>query len=422
MSYIMFSIVLLMVGKDTFQLGDPYVMRGGAQILALLVAIGALLYRPPRQIFSRYWPLVGYVGSMLLTSVQSSMPTFVILQIGSLVAILLFSIAYFDVGTARKEREAALVRGVIGVYLCAALASLVIAKFAPGIAYETLYAGDAYGNESRFRGLFSKSAMMGAAGGLLVGAAWYGVKSHSLRILIAAPGAICMALTVSRTFWLATVVSGIITAWYYHPSRMKLILQGLVVTLLLGAIGLAANMTLNHKTIENTFRLHTITTLTGRVDLWERGLRALEYRPWLGYGFTFGSEGLQQKKAGIGSSSQQDARKIAKVSLHNGYMQSFLDSGIVGTFFYASTIVLAIFRFIRHDFHREYPVSFYCILFLALANCGESIIYSASVFHSVLFWMLAAFALGLKERRIHRLPKKRPMLLNEGRAQETTVT
>ena len=130
----MFAIVLLMIGKDTFQFGDPYYMRGAAQIVALLVAIALLIYRPPRQLVQRYWPLIGYVGSMILTSIQSSIPYFVLLQIGSLGAMLLFAVAYFE-GNDRTAREKALVRSVIGIYLCAALASLIIAKFASNIAY-----------------------------------------------------------------------------------------------------------------------------------------------------------------------------------------------------------------------------------------------------------------------------------------------
>lgn len=411
MPYVMFSIVVLMIGKDTFQLGDPYFMRGGAQILALLVAIGALVYRPPVSIFSRYWPLLGYMGSMLLTSIQSSIPTFVILQIGSLGAILLFAIAYFD-EKHRVNREAAMIKSVIGVYFCTALASLVVAKFASDIAYETLYAGDNYGNELRFRGLFSKSAMMGAAGGILVGSAWFGIRNPIFRLLIIVPGLICMGLTLSRTFWLATFGAGAVTAWYYHPSRAKFFLHGTGVILLLAIALGGAKIAFNQKEISHALRTHTITNLTGRVDIWERGLRALENRPWFGYGFTFGSEGLQAAKNVHGGGHKQDARTIAKISLHNGYMQSFLDSGIIGTAFYVATIVISIVRLIKWDKERRFPSAFYCLTFLVIANFGESIIYSASVFHSVLFWLLAAFSLGLKETKRMRVSGSRSMLLD----------
>ena len=404
MSFVMLLVIVLMVGKDTFQLGDPYYMRGAAQVLALLVAVVVLFSKPPGHAFRRYWPVMGYVLCLLLTSTQSSSPSFVLLQIGSLCSMLLLAVAYFGHGEI-DSRYRIFIWSVIGIYFCVSLASLIVAKIIPGIAYESLYAGDAYGDEIRFRGLFSKSAMMSAAAGLLIGVAWFNVKSVVGRVVLILPGLICIALTLSRTFWIATVAAGVLTSWYYYPFRRKLVIQWICVAVLVTIAAFALNLTVTKKSVSDALRLNSITTLSGRTDLWQRGLRALEYRPLLGYGLTLGSEGLQQKKNGIDTPDINDARKVARASLHNGYMQSVLDSGVIGTLFYLLVITIAFFRFLHRDVARRYGAAFYSFLFLALANLGESIIYSASVFHSVFFWFLAIFALSLESSPKRMAPK-----------------
>ncbi len=81
--------------------------------------------------------------------------------------------------------------------------------------------------------------------------------------------------------------------------------------------------------------------------------------------------------------------------MHNGYIQSLVDSGVIGTLFYVLVVLLAIRSFYRYDRKRAFPAEFAGLIFLTVANLGEAVIYSASVFSSILFWLLAIFALSL---------------------------
>ncbi|MBI2799514.1 MAG: O-antigen ligase family protein [Gammaproteobacteria bacterium] len=408
MRFALSLIVVLLVGKDTFQLGDPYVMRGFAQFLGLLIGIVGILTDVPRNFIAKYWPAIGYLISLIATSIDSSDQSFVLLQIGSLLAIVFFGIAYFNLPPARRvDAHQWLTISIIAVYMGVMIGSLVAAKLAPGLAYEQLFSGDAYGSELRFRGLFSKSGMMGAASGLTLGLAFFGIKSRILKILISVPTLICMFLTLSRTFWVASFVSGVITSWHYYPKKGYIVSAALIAALVVGLGAAAFNYSVDKEAASKIFRLNTLSTLSGRVDLWARGLKALEYRPWLGYGFTVGSEGLQNIKPGLGLSSARDARLVARTSLHSGYMQSILDSGIIGTLFYLNVIGISLWRFWRNDSKREFPAAFYGVLFFSIANFGENIIYSASVFHSVAFWILATLGLSLTSREAPVRPRYR---------------
>ena len=73
-------------------------------------------------------------------------------------------------------------------------------------------------------------------------------------------------------------------------------------------------------------------------------------------------------------------------------------------------IALSIHRFYRYDKKRAFPAEFAGLIFLSVANLSEDAIYSASVFSSVLFWLLALFAFSLEggakvTRRDHKLDR-----------------
>jgi O-antigen ligase len=150
----------------------------------------------------------------------------------------------------------------------------------------------------------------------------------------------------------------------------------------------------------------SISTLNGRTKIWRDGLSAFSGKPILGHGFTAGGEAFTPGNGKISTatavSADQDSffsmdksREIGKATLHNGVIQSLLDAGIVGTFFYIGAMVAAIRAFINRDRKKEYPAEFSCLVFLLITNIAQNVIYSAAVFDSIMFWGLAAFALSL---------------------------
>ena len=400
MRRVLIFLVIALIAKDTSQLGDVYVLRTIAQGLCLLVGSLWLLSNPSVGLLVRYWPIWSYIAILLISTCDSNDPLFVLAQVASLVAVVVFFIAYHENNFRwNEQRDFTLVNTTIALYFVVALISLVIIPLFPNIAYQTLFAGNAEGYERRFRGLFSMAAMMGSAAGLSVGMAWFGFQNWRLvKVPAIMVGLVCLGLTLSRTFWLAVIIAGAATWWFYcsNTAKVKAVIMGLG----LGLVVLSIIMTveISKGSIDHALRTKSLSTLTGRTQLWESAWDAFQDRPFLGYGYTAGAEALQRHESNLTNSQPQvSGRQLAGTTLHNGYLQSLLDSGVIGTVFYATVIVLSIIRFVRYDTERIFAPEFYATVFLAVANGGESIIYSASMFHGILFWAVAVLAFSLRK-------------------------
>ena len=67
--------------------------------------------------------------------------------------------------------------------------------------------------------------------------------------------------------------------------------------------------------------------------------------------------------------------------------------------------LLAFWRMMIRDRQRKYGAEMFSLVFLAVSNMGESVIFTAATFPSIFFWYTAILALSLRR--------------NEARAQET---
>ena len=238
----------------------------------------------------------------------------------------------------------------------------------------------------------------------------FGVRNPWLKIFSLVCGGACLALTLSRTAWVGCFIAVIVTSWLYYPRRR------LFVTALASALAFAAfcmfllNVRPDPETVSlfgRVLRVNSISTLNGRTKIWHDGITAFLKAPILGRGFTAGGEAFKPDDGRITlstmiSADQQSpfslakSRFIGKATLHNGIIQSLLDAGIVGTFFYLSAMGAALFGFLLRDRARRYPAEFACLVFLMVTNIAQNVIYSAAVFDSILFWGLVVFALSLR--------------------------
>jgi O-antigen ligase len=387
-------LVISLVAKDLAFVPSPYVLRGAAQMLCLIAGTSALLrVLSPKQLL-RYWPLVAYLMVLLVTVPFTQSPLFVLLQIGSLFSAIILAVGYFEGGSASVDVKLRwLVFWIIVVYGIVCAACLILIRLDPSQAYESMLVGDLEGYELRFRGLFSKSAQMGAAGGLLAGLALMRVRRLPLKILLTTIGFACLVLPQCRSFWVAAFVAGGVTTWiYYKHLRKWVVATGAVTALTLIVVG-AFQIPINLQSAAAYSRVNTIGTLTGRTALWAAAYKGWAHRPLLGYGFTLGGTGLDFDPR---APSYTKPQELSRRTLHSGYVQSLLDSGLVGFAFYMSSILYALYRAWRNDPERKFPEVLYVLMFLAIANGGESVIYSGAVFQSLCFWIFAAFAMTLR--------------------------
>ncbi len=278
------------------------------------------------------------------------------------------------------------------------IASLMVRYWYPGVTYEQTFEGP------RFRGLFSKPAMMGAASGLLLGLGLFVSWNWGIKVIALASSLPCLLLTGSRTFWAAAMVSMGVAGLRYVRWRWSFLPVGAVLIVALVCIGIIADIRMTSQEQARLFRQDSIETFSGRTTMWTQALQRYWEHPWLGYGFTAGGAALDEegRKGAVVLSVKSPSQ--GAVTLHNGYVQALLDSGAIGAAMYIGVIVSGLVCFLRYDRGKRYAAEFYCLLFLAIANFGETIIFGAAVLHGVWFWYLSVLALALASTPRSALP------------------
>jgi O-antigen ligase len=142
--------------------------------------------------------------------------------------------------------------------------------------------------------------------------------------------------------------------------------------------------------VARTLRFESLETMSGRTDLWSLGFQQFLEKPWLGYGFTRGADAYAPFRARILEQVGDTSPVLGRHPVvDGGYIQSLLDSGVIGSVFYVAIILAAIYNAARIGGTPNAPPIFACILFLAVANFAETIIFSAIKIQSVFFWYLA---------------------------------
>jgi len=382
-------LIVALLAKDATPLGDRFVLRALSEGTALAVGGGWLALSGGR-IFNRWHLVLGlYFAALVFAIPQAMSPLFVSLQILALAAILLFALAFLDAAKLDPRQPLFVARTMLIALTVVCLVSLLLRVWLPALTFEQTFEGP------RFRGLFSKPAMMGAASGLLLGLCLFVPWHWSIRVIGIAASLPCLFLTGSRTFWVAAAVSlGAAGIRYVRWRRTFVPMAAtLIVTVLCLGIVIGTQMTPAQGA--KIFRQDSIENLSGRTAMWAQALQRYWEHPWLGYGFTAGGVVLDESGwRGAGGVSSNSPSQGA-ITLHNGYVQALLDSGGIGAALYVAVIFSALLCFLRYDGEKQYAAEFYCLLFLAIANLGETVIFGAAVLHGVWFWYVTVLALTL---------------------------
>ena len=136
MKIMLLVLVVALIAKDTSQINDPYIMRGLAQGLCIVVGGAWLLANLSGQLLRRYWPVWGYLAALTLSAAWTVAPFYVWLQLASLAAVLLFYVAYFEGGRAQEDGGIGLLLdAAVTLYGLVAALSLIVMFTHPAIAY-----------------------------------------------------------------------------------------------------------------------------------------------------------------------------------------------------------------------------------------------------------------------------------------------
>jgi len=388
--------------KDIIFIGGGFYLREISQAICLMVGLYFLPISASRAAPWVTLPMLGYLLALAMGATNSINWDFVSLQVLSIAAVLFFGLALWNSNPANAEKNYAfLFRATFYILLGVCVASLAAAVLAPGAAYEIIYGG-----EIRFRGVLSKAGWMGASAGMLAGLALFGrAQPVWLRGVAFVVGAVCLMLAGARTFWIAFAIASLACCILYFPREWRRFrLVGAAVGLLV-VLPVWIVTTVDIGKLEDLVRFRTVSNLSGRTTLWEESIDAFGQRPWLGFGLSQGAVAITGgADESLFASQRTNPRAISRVTVHSGYLQSVLDAGILGTVFYGLLVLGALLRIAWADRVRAYPAAFFFLLFMMIGNVSENVIYAASTFPAMLFWLLCIFALSAPMSR--RLPAR----------------
>ena len=393
MRIIIAIIITAIATKDYIFISDTYLLRGLSQGLCLYLGL-SLVTKINSVIIRKYFVVYLYMLTLLVSGILSSHSGYVLFQVLSLFSVILFSMSYCE----HNNTEISVFNSTVIIILTTTIfLSLLLALIQPNLAYTKFYEGDAVGYRYRFCGIYPKSSMIACSSGLLFGLALFKINNIWLRYLLIISSSTCLFLTGSRSFWIAVIFATLITIWFYkQKARLHLIIWSAVIIVLISSYLYLSDSMNIFSAKNNAMRTDSISNLSGRTVIWKKGLDGFKIKPLLGYGFSTGAESLiDSKQLSVFSSKVVDDRQYGRSTLHNGYVQSLLDSGIIGFALYFTIIVTSILRLLKYDASKSYPEVLFVIIFYAIANIGESIIGSTASSSGFYFWVYSVIALSL---------------------------
>jgi O-antigen ligase len=393
------TAVALIIGlliKDLSFVGDRYVTRTVVELASLLLGVYWLTTSASIVAIRRQVLPIAYLFVLLLSAVGSLEPGSVALQVLALTSVVLFAAAYFATTDPKVAITTVLVPA-LWTYALVLGGCLAYGKLAPTMAFVYEW-GDPV---PRFRGLFGEPAQLGIVAGLTLGLSVLVRTWWVVRIPAFGAAVVCVYLTYSRTFWIAVIAGLAATAWVYKPKLRIPLAVAAVVVVFTGVVFMDAIINSN----ERELRTDSLMSMSGRTAIWEVAMEAFKDRPLLGYGFTFGADGIMNTDVIQNLNDRSGGPIVGAPTLHNGYVQSMLDSGALGTILYCVIVIGAFVRLWWKDKRKHFAPVMYVLVFSMVGNIGETFIYGAAQSHQALYWLMAVFVLGLdgndvRERRI----------------------
>ena len=276
-------------------------------------------------------------------------------------------------------------RQMLNIICCTCLAFVVIGVVAE-IAHGTFRPWGNY----RFIGTCHPNTLAVYAAVMCMSARMYLVKDQSTLVAMTmlAIGVVVILMTKSRTTFGAVVISMLATQVVSVRGNNRILLiavgffaMGLVA---IGTLFLSQQATVQLGNIVAMGRGDDVSSLTGRLPLWEELLSWINKRPFLGYGYM----------------AFWDADRVEKLSEmfkweiphgHNMYLDITLDIGIIGLIAYSiwffSALQRAVKLFIKTN-AIEFAIGFGIGVFALINGCAESF-FKIPTFH--LFILMSCF-------------------------------
>ena len=401
-SFLMAALLI----KDTTPVGDVYVLRSLSQGLCLTLGFWWLFTQGSIAAVRRYWLILAYSGILCGTAFASTNSGRVLLQVLSLIAVALFFMSFCEQARQAPAMHTIAARIVIYSLLSICIGSLLLYKVAPTLAFDQTVERFVWDSSHRFKGLFGKPAGIAAASGLLLGLCAFTKVHWLIRATGALSSVLCLYLTLSRSFWVGAIVALVATIGLYVKRKSLLMIVG--IGGLLFAIAMVAIMD---------------TKMTGwnqskamRADSLEiyRAARRFGLLPSLDFGIApcLGTATLSDTMLSFTAGMPKRARFPGTMSISfamkpfrytmDMYKRCLIRVGW-GTLIYVVIMGLTVWRVMRFDTTKVHANVLYSLVFLSIANIGETVVYTPATFHATYYWYIAILALGLRPSAIESL-------------------
>ena len=246
-----------------------------------------------------------------------------------------------------------------------------------------------YVDTSRFMGLWSQPNQMGGFCMIAYPLLFWKMSNSDSRmkwfvsflILITA---VFHILTGSRTTLIASALG---TCIWLVVMRKPFKLLFLVIVISVLAMGL---MIVRPSNLIREGGMESISTFTGRTEIWSAALTLAKERPITGYGYGVGGKVFEDPR--FYDPNQELWSGTAKVSLHNGYLSAVISLGIPGTMLLYFLLFLPFVRS-RKAIEGEFRALVVAVLFICFfTNFLEAVIGGSSGIASLVLWILWVIA------------------------------
>ncbi len=395
MNFILILVFVALILKDTcasFGFDDPYVFRALSQGICLLATLFLFMTRIKELGLNKYCLLFLYLVGMGISSLLSESALYSSLQTLSLAVCLLFFVAYHELVKGVDSRKGMPL--VIRILLLLMVLSLVLISVSPSTAFYY----NPFEGYHRFRGVFTNPEEMAATAGMVWGALAFG-RSMEISRPIRATGMlisfVCLLMTACRTYMIAWLFATFVVLLRSGPSYWrfwKVLLLFFVVTA--GASILLIDVTSSAPTIRKYLRIDSMVNMSGRISIWQEALARIKERPFFGYGLAASDDAFKKR----GEITVGGSEPANRATMHNGYVQSLLDSGLIGLTLYLLVNVKALYNLFVY-YNKELASALYAAVFVDVANVGQSLLFTAASYVCLLGWFYILAGLSISREK-----------------------
>ncbi|NET33471.1 MAG: O-antigen ligase family protein [Cyanothece sp. SIO1E1] len=369
-----FAVLTLLLSTESF---FAFLSQSKRQILwlgiyAITAGLLALQWQASLKVASRSKLLWIFVGLLVLSVFWSDTPTATLRPAVAFVGSTLFAL-YLAVRYSWKE-QLHLLAWAFGI---AALLSLMFAIALPSYG---LQGGAAWRGIYHHYNTLGRIMLLSAVVFLL--AAQPGQRYRWLAWIGFSLSTVLLLMSTSKTS-LGIYLTLLLLLPLYKALRLYYKLA--VLALMAGILTLSGMLLLVLSHLEAVLgAAGKDLTFTGRTDLWALVMEMIAQRPWLGYGFRGFWRGWNGASAYIWS-----VETWHPVHAHNGYLDLWLDLGLVGMVVFLLGFLLAFRRAliqVRLTKTPEHLLQLMYLTFMLQYNLTESVI----LLQNTLFWILYA--------------------------------